>query len=121
MSTQLGFDLNGLVRAIERGDLDYQLALYSASATLRVAGCSPTESVSVFHGRDAIRGWLQRPDLQQVTHRLGNLASSDEGILLTDAIRHRDGRLVIYQMTLQLDRGQIIRQEVTLIWEDLPA
>jgi hypothetical protein len=121
VSTQLGFDLAGLLGAIERGDLDYQLALYAADAELRVAGCDPAGSVSVYRGRDAIRGWLQQLDLQQVTHRLGNLSSSDEGILLTDVIRHRDGRHMIYQTTLRLDRGQITHQHVALIWEDLQA
>jgi hypothetical protein len=121
VSTQLGFDLAGLLGAIERGDLDYQVALYAADAELRVAGCDPAERVSVHRGRDAIRAWLQGPDPQQVTHRLGNLASSEEGILLTDVIRHRDGRNVIYQTNLQLDHGQIVSQDVTLIWEDLKA
>lgn len=121
MSTQLDLDLAGLLEAIERGDLEHQLALYADDAVLRVSGCDPAGLVSVYRGRDAIRGWFQRPEVQQVTHRLGNLTSSDEGILLTDVIRHRDGRHVIYQTTLRLDRGQIIDQDVALIWEDLEA
>ena len=55
MSTPLGSDLAGLLEAIERGDLGYQLALYAADAELRVAGCDPTGLVSVYRGRDAIR------------------------------------------------------------------
>ena len=118
MSTQLGFDLAGLLGAVERDDLDYQLALYAADAELRVAQPGPHRSVSVYHGRDQIRGWLERPDLHQVTHRLGNLGTSEGGIVLTDVIRHRDGRHVICLTTLRLGDGRIVDQDVTLIEED---
>jgi hypothetical protein len=117
MSTQLDFDLAGLLGAVERDDLDYQLALYAADAELRVAQPDPHRSVSVYHGRDQIRAWLQRPDLDQVTHRMGNLSTSDGGIVLTDVIRHRDGRHVICLSTLRLDHGQIVDQDVTLVQE----
>jgi hypothetical protein len=119
VSTQLGFDLAGLIAAIERNDLNYQVALYADDAELRVA--EPDRSLRVYSGKDEIRTWLQRLDLQQVDHRLIKLANTNDEISLTDQIRHPDGRNLIYQMNLQLNRGQILNQTATLTWEDLEA
>ena len=73
----------------------------------------------MYCGKEEIRGWLQRLDRQQVSHRLINLTSADDGISLTDRIQYPDGRNLIYQMSLELDHGQILNQTVTLTWEDL--
>jgi hypothetical protein len=121
VSTQLGFDLAGLIAAIERGDLNYQLALYADDAQLRVADPDPHRSPSVYSGKDEIGTWLQRLDLQQVNHQLTDLTSTDDRISLTDRIRYPDGRNLVYQMSLQLDHGQILNQTATLTREDLQA
>jgi hypothetical protein len=53
MSTQVGFDLTGLLAAMQRGDLDHQLALDAADAKLPVAGSDAAGSVSVYHASTA--------------------------------------------------------------------
>jgi ketosteroid isomerase-like protein len=121
VTTQLGLDLAGLIDAIERDDVDYQAALYAPDAQLRVAQPGPDHPCSVYHGQEEIRGWLERLSSRHVAHRLTDLTSTADGISLTDLIRDPAGRHLIYQMTLQIEQGQIASQNAVLIWEDPQA
>jgi ketosteroid isomerase-like protein len=119
VSTQLGFDLTGLTAAIERGDPDYQLALYAADAALEVNDSDPRLPPRVYVGRSAIRGWIEQITSRQLTHHLENLSSSGDCVELTDHIRHPDGRNVVYQISARVAHGQISSQTVTPTWEDV--
>jgi hypothetical protein len=119
VSTQLGFDLAGLTAAIERGDPDYQLALYAADAAVEVNDSEPGRAPQVYLGKREIQGWIEQLSAQQLTHHVENLTSTDDGIHLTDHIRRLDGRNLIYQISVQVEGGQISRQTVTPTWEDV--
>jgi len=120
LSTQLGFDLTGLTAAIERGDPDYQLALYAADAALEVNDSDLSQPPRVYLGKSAIRDWIEQISSRQLTHHLENLSSSGDCVQLTDHIQHPDGRNLIYQISARVAHGQICSQTVTPTWEDVP-
>ena len=119
MSTQIGFDLSGLTEAIERVDLDYQLALYAADAEVRVI--EPCRSDRLYQGKQAICDWLQELNSRRQVHRVVNLTNERDRVTLIDQSRCADGRNLVYQMTAEVRRGQISHQTVTLTWEDVLA
>ena len=119
MSTQIGFDLSGLTEAIERVDLDYQLALYATNAQVHVV--EPCQSDRVYQGKQAICDWLQELNSRRQVHRVVNLTNERDRVTLTDQSRCADGRNLVYQMTAQVHRGQITQETVTLTWADVLA
>jgi hypothetical protein len=119
MSTQLRFDLDGLSAAIERCDLEYQLAMYAETAEVHVEDPDPARSPLVYRGKQAIRDWIEQMDCKQLTHRLVNLTNGPGYVSLTDMARYPDGRNLIHQISADVKGGQIIKQRVTLTWEDV--
>ena len=119
MSTQLRFDLDGFTAAIERCDLDYQLALYTDTAEVHVHDPDPRRSPSVYRGKQGIRNWIEGLEKQQPTHRVVDLTNGCGCISLTDLARFPDGRHLVRRVDADLDHGQITKQTVTLTWEDI--
>lgn len=119
MSTQIRFDLDGLTAAIERCDLDYQLAMYSETAEVHVNDPDPERSTLVLRGKRAIRDWIEQMDSKQLTHRLVNLTNGPGYVSLTDLARYPDGRNLIHQISADVNGGRITKQTVTLTWEDI--
>ena len=119
MTTQLRFDLDGLTAAIERCDLDYQMAMYADTAEVHVSDPDPRRPPSVYRGKQAIREWIEHMDRKQLTHRVVNLTSGHGYVSLTDRSRYPDGRNLIHQISADVDGDHIIKQTVTLTWEDV--
>jgi len=119
LSNQLRFDLDGLTAAIERCDLDYQLAMYADTAEIQVNDPDPDRSPLVYRGKQAIRDWMEYMDRKQLTHRVVDLTRGRGCVSLTDLSRYPDGRNLIHKISADVDGGQIIKQTVTLIWEDI--
>lgn len=119
MSTQLRFDLDGLTAAIERCDLDYQLAMYADTAEVQVNDPDPRRPPTKYRGKQAIRSWIEEMDGQQLTHRVVNLISGHGRVSLTDLSRFPDGRNLIHEISADVDGARIIKQTVTLTWEEV--
>jgi hypothetical protein len=119
LSTQLRFDLDGFTAAVERCDLEYQLAMYTDTAEIYVNDPDPGRSPQVYRGKDAIREWIAHVDGKQLTHRVVNLNSGPGSVALTDLARYPDGRNLIFQINADVDGGQITKQTVNLTWEDI--
>lgn len=116
MSTQIGFDIAGLTQAIERCDLDYQLALYADNAEVQV---TDHRSERVYHGKSAIRDWIEHLEAQRLTHRVVSFTSGSDQVTLTDHSQYPDGRNLICQAIARVHRGQITQQVVTVTWEEV--
>ena len=122
MSTQLGFDLDGLRRAIESGDAFYRTALYADGAELRIVDSDqPATPPQVLQGRSAIAGWIQSMHGSDDTHRVLESAADAEQIRLVEERETADGLRLVYATAAEVDRGQIIRETAILTQGLTPA
>ena len=115
MSTRLGFDLDGLRRAIESGDAPYRTALYADTAELRIVDSDqPAQPPQILHGRSAIAGWIESMYGADDTHRVLESAADGEQIRVVEVRETTDGLHLVYATAAEVDRGQIIRETAIL-------
>ncbi|MET1003941.1 MAG: hypothetical protein ABWX96_00260 [Propionibacteriaceae bacterium] len=119
MSTQLRFDLVGLTAAIESGDARYQCALYSDQAEVIVVRAGADEPPTVLAGKQAIQQWVEQLNAAEAVHQVVESRADGSLFSLTDHFRHPDGRESVYKSTAKVHRGQIVKQTVTVVWEDV--
>ncbi len=86
------FALDEFGRAIDSGDVAYQLSLYSDDAEVRVVFLEgSSRSVQVLHGRLAIGAWIRRVHLEKMPHRLIKLVDGGDRVAFTEEYARPDG------------------------------
>ena len=116
MSTQTGFDLNGLSRAIHARDCAYHLALYAADARVEILDAAHSDApLQVLHGKPAIREWLDGRSSTAVRYEMKDAVVHPDRISYTEECRYADGSNVLFECSAQICRGQITSATVRLI------
>ena len=115
MSTQIRFDLDGLSRAIQSGDVGYQLALYANDAEVRIIDSNdPARCPQVLHGKDAIGIWINDLHAQGVTPTVVHPVLACDHVALVEELHTPDGRNLLYECTAEVHGGQITKETITL-------
>jgi hypothetical protein len=116
MSTQTGFDLNGLSRAIHARDCAYHLALYAADARVEILDATHSNApLQVLQGRPAIREWLDGRSSPAVHYEVKDAVVHPDRVSYTEECRYADGSNVLFECSAQICRGQITSATVRLI------
>ena len=116
MSTQTGFDLTGLRRAIHARDCRYHLALYAADAQVEILDATHSDApLQVLHGKPAIREWLDRRSSAAVQYEMKDAVLHPDRVTYTEECRYADGSNVLFECNAQIRRGQITTATVRLI------
>lgn len=116
MSTQTGFDLTGLSRAIQSRDCHYHLALYADSAEVEILdSAQPEAPPRVLRGKGAIGEWLDGMSSPSVSYRLKDAVAGPDGVRYTEECHYVDGTTLLFECTAEVHRGQIIHATVTVV------
>ena len=115
MSTQISFDLAGLVGAIESGNTQYQLALYADCAEMRIIDSDrPAQAPQILRGRPAIAAWIRRVYASQENHRVVDFTADPQSLALIEEYEGPEGASVRYARSVELSGGQIMRETAVL-------
>jgi len=116
MSTQTGFDLTGLSRAIQSRDCHYQLALYADAAEVEIVDAAQPEAPpQVLRGKAAIGEWLDGMSSPAVSYGLKDAAAGPDRVRYTEECHYVDGTTLSFECTAEVHRGQIIHATVTVV------
>jgi hypothetical protein len=114
------FKVEALLEAIEAADASAQIPMYADEAEVQVINPHhPPRAPMTLRGKKAIAAWITDICSINMTHRVVDLVQGGELIAFTEEGRYRDGARVVSTSTLELRRGQIRRQRVVLVWDDL--
>ena len=115
MSTQIRFDLDGLSRAIQSGNVGYQLALYANDAEVQIIDSNdPACCPQVLHGKDAIGSWINDLLAQGVTPTVMHPVLACDHVALVEEVHMPDGRNLLFHCTAEVHGGQITKETITL-------
>jgi hypothetical protein len=110
MSTQVGFDVDGLRRAIESGDAQYLIALYADSAKVRIFDSDhPRQAPFVVHGRAAVARWIEGRYGPDTSHRVVGASADADSVALVEEYHGADGGRGLWACSAEVAGGQIIR------------
>jgi hypothetical protein len=117
---QSSFDLVAFGRALQTGDLGYQLARYAADADVRIttdaAGCTPR----IVSGTAAISAWLHECAASDPTPTVSHLVHGGDRVSFTQQWHNTDGTAALSLSTAELQDGLISTQHTILIRRRLP-
>ena len=115
MSTQISFDLAGLVGAIESGNTQYQLALYADCAEMRIIDSDrPAQAPQILRGRPAIAAWIDRVYATHENHRVVDFTADPQSLALIEEYQGPEGTPVRFARSVELSAGQIKRETAVL-------
>ena len=115
MSTQISFDLSGLIQAIESSDCAYQIALYAECAEVQIAdGDSVGQAPQVLAGRPAIAGWIESLAAGDVVHHVVDPVADYRSLTFVDEVDGPDGTSAIHRHAAEVSAGRITQQCVTV-------
>jgi hypothetical protein len=118
-TTNPGFDLPALSRAIAERDTETQLAMYAPSATVTIADrITQPGSPRVLSGSTEIAAWLRDVCERDMTHVIQHSVSDDTGAAFTEACRYPDGTNVLCATVLECSGGLIQRQTIVQAWDE---
>ena len=115
MSTQISFDLAGLIGAIESGNTQYQLALNADCAEMRIIDSDPpAQAPQILRGRPAIAAWIDRVYASQRNHRVVDFTADPQSLALIEEYQGPEGTPVRFARSVELSAGQIKRETAVL-------
>lgn len=118
-STPIGFDIAGLVRALEERDVTAQLELYADDAEVTLMDKDhPPARPHVLSGKDEIRAWVEDICSRDMTHRVERQVAGPDGAAFTEACRYPDETRVLRVTLLELKGGLIKRQTGVQAWDE---
>jgi len=116
--TTPAFDLDSLVRAIERRDAAAQASAYAPDAVLTTIDATTGPSrPAVLRGREAIGAALADVCSRDMTHEVVFSVQSRDRAALAVACRYADGTRVHCAAMLELRDGLIAGQTTTQAWD----
>ena len=114
MSTQTGFDLSGLIEAIESSNAAYQVALYAEHAEVKITDDSVGLAPTVLVGRPAIARWVEDLAGRHIVHHVIDPKADRWSLSYVDELHGPDGTTIIHRCTAEISTGQISQQNVTV-------
>jgi hypothetical protein len=118
--TTTQFDLDRFARAIEERDAETQLALYAPDAVVTIADRLTTPSAPrVLRSTEEIGGWLRDIAGRDMTHRVSQRVSAENGAAFVEACAYPDGTRVLCVTVLALSDGRIAEQTVVQAWDEV--
>jgi hypothetical protein len=115
MSTQVTFDLAGLIAAIESGNTQYQLALYADCAEIRIVDSDrPAHAPQILRGRSAIATWIGGAYASQKNHRVVDFTADPPSLTLIEECEGPAGAPVSLARSAEVSGGQITRETAVL-------
>ena len=115
-----GFSLDTLVRAIEARDAAAQIPLYAEHAEVQVIDPHhPPRAPMTLRGKRAIASWITDICSLNMSHRVVDLVEGGSLVAFTEEGRYRDGARVLSTSTAVIKHGQIARQRIVLVWDEL--
>jgi hypothetical protein len=115
VSTQITFDLSGLVQAIESSDSAYQVALYAECAEVQIAdGDSVGQAPQVLTGRPAIARWIESLAAGDVVHHVFDPVVHYRSVSFVDELQAADGTSVLHRHAAEVSAGRITQECVTV-------
>jgi ketosteroid isomerase-like protein len=118
-TTATQFDPQALKRSIEERDADAQVALFADDATVEVVDkANPPSKPLVIRGRDAIREFVEDVTSRDMTHQVSGLVTDGDTASYVIDCTYPDGNKVLCHATLELRKGQIVRQRGIQAWDE---
>jgi hypothetical protein len=115
VSTQITFDIGGLIQAIESADRAYQIALYAECAEVQIAdGDSVGQAPRVLVGRPAIAHWIESAARGDVVHHVVDAVVNHRSVSFVDELDASDGTSVIHRHEAEVSAGRITQECVTV-------
>lgn len=112
------FDLAALRRAVEERDADLMLRLYDDNAEISIVDRNHTPSKpQVLRGRDEIGAYFSDLLGRDMVHKLDHIVTGDDSISYVERCRYPDGSRVTFSSVLDIDHGQIVKQEGVQAWD----
>jgi hypothetical protein len=112
------FALDDFGRAVDGGDLEYQLALYRDDAEVRVVYLEgPSRFLQILQGPVAIRAWLRRVHQENLPHRVIKLVDGGDRVAFTEEYKRPDGTFALSMSTAELSDGFITQQYSIWGWD----
>jgi hypothetical protein len=112
------FALEDFGRAVDGGDLDYQLSLYRDDAEVRVVYLEgSSRSVQILHGQLPIGAWLRRVHQENLPHRVIKLVDGGDRVAFTEEYVRPDGTFASSTSTAELSNGFITLQYSIWGWD----
>lgn len=116
------FDLAALRHGIEDRDLAAMLGLYDDSAKISIIDRRHTPSrPQVVQGRGEITAYLSDQLSREMTHQLDHVVADNGSVFFIERCTYPDGSRVMMSSVLDIEDGQIIRQEGVQAWDETPA
>ena len=111
-------DVDALVDAIQRGDVDGQLAAYAHGAEVTVVDHEhPPGNPLLVRGHDALRARFADIAARDLTHQVRTAALADGHLTLEIACRYGDGTQVACLCVCGIENGQIVWQRGLQAWD----
>jgi hypothetical protein len=109
------FDLDAFTEAMERRDIDYQVANYASDADIRIVGPdNPPSAPRIVNGSEAIRDWLRASTAHTLDLLVTNLVDGGNRVAFTEQSRHEDGTDLVASSTADVAEGLINIQRTIL-------
>jgi ketosteroid isomerase-like protein len=111
VETNTSFDLEALRRGYERWDIDALLGLYADDVELiQIDRDNPPSSPRVRHGKEVFAGMFEHCAAVGVKATVENAVADGDRAAATITCEFPDGRRVVANSILRLERGRIVRE-----------
>jgi len=118
------FDLVAFSRAIEAGDVDYQLTRYADNAQVQVREVDPNNNsprpMLQLLGASAIQAWIHATASDRTKPPTVTLVRVEDHLDFTERWRHRDGLNMLSRSSAELCDGLITFQHTNVSWDHRP-
>ena len=111
------FHLDAFAQALERRDLDHQLAQYAPGADIRVVDPDhPPVAPRMVRGATALHAWLLECRVGDLDPEVTHLVDGGDRVAFTQRWHDREGAGVVATSTAELEDGLITTQHTNVVW-----